>query len=160
MYDSNAFNVMLCPPFWNLCRLEGVIPILLANTAYVVPRRLLQRNVALRNDLPGLHGSGVRGWKGLKLLRSEYVNKDCERCKSSYNHFATPDVICKIDKDFCFIDFFNARQRGKTSKTGKRAIQLAGSAIEGRLLQDKQRQAICISGFYLAGPGCAQIHWR
>jgi hypothetical protein len=26
--------------------------------------------VALRNDLPGLDGSGVRGWKGVKLLQS------------------------------------------------------------------------------------------
>jgi hypothetical protein len=28
-----------------------------------------QFNVALRNDLPGLEVSGVRGWKGLKLLQ-------------------------------------------------------------------------------------------
>jgi hypothetical protein len=27
-------------------------------------------NIALRNDLPKVNGSGVRGWKGLKLLQT------------------------------------------------------------------------------------------
>ena len=36
----------------------------------------------------------------------------------------------KIDKIFFFIDFFNARQRAKTSRTAERAIQLAGSAVK------------------------------
>jgi hypothetical protein len=27
-------------------------------------------NVALRNDLSGVEGSGVRGWKGVKLVQS------------------------------------------------------------------------------------------
>jgi len=37
--------------------------------AMVVPLIREQFNVALRNDLPGV-GSGVRGWKGVKLLQT------------------------------------------------------------------------------------------
>jgi len=38
--------------------------------AVVAPLIREEFNVALRNDLPGLDGSGVRGWKGVKLLQT------------------------------------------------------------------------------------------
>ena len=38
--------------------------------AVVAPLIREQFSVALRNDLPGLDGSGVRGWKGVRLVQA------------------------------------------------------------------------------------------
>ena len=63
---ADAYNA-----FCNLLRQKELPEIKRSEFKHVVGPLIRQEfKVALRNDLPGLDGSGVRGWKGVKMIQS------------------------------------------------------------------------------------------